>query len=154
MGDTVDNAGAEICGLSGSTVGATAKELIDKLFWSCYRYCADEYVPVTSHTSLLEYEKQPATKETIITKCENSVRNVNEDTLSVYKCSIKSRCIKVYMDKTRLNKQLECNEKFKKLLSAFKNSTLDKLAIEKNFQNFSKIFFYYDLLSMKKDMLL
>ena len=134
----VGNIGAEIGGLFGGPAGAIVREFIDKLFGSCNRYCADEYVPVSSYLNLLEYEKQPVTKKILKTKCESSVRYVDGDTSSVYECAVKSRCIKVYMDESCINKQLECND-FRK---SFINYSLDKISIEKSFQNFSRTSFF------------
>ena len=149
LGGAESGIGAGIGGLLFGPPGAIAGGTLGSFFGPCDRYCAYDYIPVPGYMGLLNYEKQPITKEIPKGKCESNIRYVNESTSSVYECDVKSRCIKVYMNDSCITKQLECND-FRKIIT---NSILHKSLIEKRFQEFSKISFIYDLLNTKRNML-
>ena len=148
LGGPVSGIGAGVGSLFFGPVGLFAGGIVGSLFGPCDEYCAYDYIPVPGYLSLLDYEKQPNTKKITKAKCESNIRYVNGSTSSVYECAVKSRCIKIYMDESCIEKQLECNE-FRKTIT---NSILHKSVIEKKFQEFSKISFIYDLLITKRNV--
>ena len=148
LGGPVSGIGAGVGGLLFGPLSLFAGGIIGSFFGPCDGYCAYDYIPVSGYLILLDYEKQPITKKIPKAKCESNIRYVNGSTSSVYECPVKSQCIKVYMDGSCIEKQLECNE-FRKTIT---NSILHKSVIEKKFQEFSKISFIYDLLITKRNV--
>ena len=148
LGGPVSGIGAGVGGLLFGPLGLFAGGIIGSFFGPCDGYCAYDYIPVSGYLNLLDYQKQPITKKIPKAKCESNILYVNGSTSSVYECPVKSQCIKVYMDGSCIEKQLECNE-FRKTIT---NSILHKSVIEKKFQEFSKISFIYDLLITKRNV--
>ena len=142
--------GAEIGGLLFGPVGGIVGGFIGSLFGSCDRYCAYDHVPVPGYVILQQYEKQPVAQQIRKSKCESNIRYVNGSTESVYECESKTNCGKLQMDEDCIIKQRECSQ-FRDSITI---SLEDRSNIEKLFQELTKASYIYDLLIIKRSILL
>ena len=142
--------GAQIGGLLFGPVGGIVGGFVGSLFGSCDRYCAYDHVPVTGYVILQQYEKQPVTQQVPKSKCENNIRYVNGSTESVYECPSKTNCGEVLMDEDCIMKQRECSQFRESIMSSLE----DKSNIKKLFQELTKASYIYDLLIIKRNIIL
>ena len=141
--------GAEIGGMIFGPLGSIGGGLVGSLFGSCDRYCAYDYVPVTSIITFQEYETRPIAKHIQRTHCKSNIQYINGSTESVYECAVKASCRHVIVDESCLQRQLECSQ----LRETITNSILDKSTIQEKLQELIETSYIYDLVITKRNML-
>ena len=142
--------GAKIGGLLFGPVGGIVGGFIGSLFGPCDRSCAYDHVPVPGYVILQQYEKQLVAQQVHKSKCESNIRYVNGSTESTYECPSKTNCSEVQMDEDCIIKQRECSQLRESITISLEN----KSNIKKLFQELRKASYIYDLLIIKRNILL
>ena len=133
-------------GIGGTLVGAVA----GKVFGPTERHCAFHYEPFESYVVLKQYEKNCSIKQYLKSKCESKIQYINGSTESVYECLAKSSCSELKMNEVCIKSQQECN-RFRKNMTV---SLANKSNLNKHFRELTKTSYLYDLLMMKRNVLL